>query len=229
MSSCADEAGGHGHSHDHHGHDHGHDGHDHDVPLEAGPSDSLYGVIDTEHVVALNAAGGGEQGRVVIKDWASREDETKWLESELDDSLILQIPFTASVALRSITLKAGHGGFCPSHMRVFANAPGLDFADAESKQPTQEFEVVQVREGAEYQVKAAKFASLTSLALHFPHNESEGDDEETTRVYYVGLRGSHRPLPGRLNASIVYEAAPRPTDHKLKQGDSLASTHRQGF
>lgn len=67
MSSCADEGGGHGHGHDHHDHEHGHDGHDHDVPLEAGPSDTLYGVIDTEHVVALNAAGGGEQGRVVIK------------------------------------------------------------------------------------------------------------------------------------------------------------------
>jgi hypothetical protein len=36
----------------------------------------LYPVVDTEHVVALNAAGGGEKGRVVIKEWALREDET---------------------------------------------------------------------------------------------------------------------------------------------------------
>lgn len=42
--------------------------------------------------------------------------------------------------------------------------------------------------------RAAKFASVTSLALFFPHNESEGEDEETTRVYYVGLRGSWRPV-----------------------------------
>lgn len=42
--------------------------------------------------------------------------------------------------------------------------------------------------------RAAKFASVTSLALFFPHNVSEGDDEETTRVYYVGLRGSWRPV-----------------------------------
>lgn len=65
--SCADEAG---HDHHGHGHDHGHgdhDGHDHDVPLSAGPADSLYKVIDTEHVVALNAEGGAERGRVVIK------------------------------------------------------------------------------------------------------------------------------------------------------------------
>lgn len=56
---CSDEA---------HGHDHnGGCEHDHDVPLAAGPTDSLYPVIDTEHVVALNAAGGAEKGRVVIK------------------------------------------------------------------------------------------------------------------------------------------------------------------
>lgn len=51
-----------------HEHDHGdHEGHDHDVPLSSGPSDSLYPVIDTEHVVALNGKGGAERGRVVIK------------------------------------------------------------------------------------------------------------------------------------------------------------------
>ncbi|GMK55286.1 hypothetical protein CspeluHIS016_0203420 [Cutaneotrichosporon spelunceum] len=196
--------------------------------MEAGPADSLYTVVDTEHVVALNAAGGAEQGRVVIKDWAGREDETIWLESELDDSLLLHIPFTASVSLRSVTLKAGQAGFRPAEMRVFANAPGLDFSDAESREPTQHFEVVDVREGAEYQVKAAKFASITSLALFFPHNESEGEDEETTRVYYVGLRGSWKPLPNKLDGSVVYESAPRPVDHKNRIGD-MGTASRPGF
>lgn len=69
--SCADEAGHGDHSPNgggNGGHVHGPGcDHAHDVPLEAGPSDSLYTVIDTEHVVALNAAGGGEKGRVVIK------------------------------------------------------------------------------------------------------------------------------------------------------------------
>jgi hypothetical protein len=35
----------------------------------------------------------------------------------------------------------------------FSNAPGLDFSDAESRTPTQQFDVVDAREGAEYQVK----------------------------------------------------------------------------
>lgn len=94
---------------------------------------------------------------------------------------------------------------------------------------------------AELTYRAAKFASVTSLALFFPHNISEGDDEETTRVYYVGLRGSWRPVSWKLSGwieadpqlpnalgQIVYEAAPRPTDHKV-QGDAMAAAPRQGF
>ena len=69
---CANEgSSSHNHSHGHsHGHgdgDHGHDGHDHDVPLESVPADSLYSQIDLEHVEALNAQGGAESGRKVIK------------------------------------------------------------------------------------------------------------------------------------------------------------------
>ena len=76
--SCAQEAGGgdgHGHNHQHghghgdgdgHGHGHGHD-HDHDIPLTSGPQDSLYSQIDVEHVVAMNAEGGAEAGKGVIK------------------------------------------------------------------------------------------------------------------------------------------------------------------
>ena len=60
----------HEHGGDDHGHGHGHD-HSHDVPLEAGPQDSLYPQIDLEHVVGLNAVGGGESGKNVIK-WVSR-------------------------------------------------------------------------------------------------------------------------------------------------------------
>ena len=58
------------HEHEHGGgDDHGHGGHDHshEVPLSAGPNDSLYGQIDAVHVEALNAEGGGEAGQTVIK------------------------------------------------------------------------------------------------------------------------------------------------------------------
>jgi hypothetical protein len=42
----------------------------------------------------------------------------------------------------------------------FRDAPGMDFNDAESATPTQTFEVLETRQGVEYQVK-----SLTSPLL----------------------------------------------------------------
>jgi hypothetical protein len=41
--------------------------------MESGPSDNLYSQVDVEHVVALNAEGGGETGRKVIK-WVLGEE-----------------------------------------------------------------------------------------------------------------------------------------------------------
>lgn len=117
--SCSHEA----HDHDHH--DQEHDGHSHDVPLESSPLDSLYTQIDLPNVMALNAEGGGEAGRKVIK-WVTTQYPTdmcwlnakelgyerrwhdrthcyliiavkemftfraQWLESEIDDELIIK-------------------------------------------------------------------------------------------------------------------------------------------
>ncbi|WVR08239.1 hypothetical protein IAU60_005286 [Kwoniella sp. DSM 27419] len=217
--SCSHEA----HDHDH---EHGHHGHSHEVPLDQSPLDSLYPQVDLPNVVALNADGGAEVGRKVIKSWEAKDDDTLWCESEVDDELIIKIPFTSSVSLRSITLKAGPSGQVPSAMHLFRDNPGLDFSDASSSTPTQSFDVVDVREGVEYQVKAAKFNGLTSLTLYFPGNNSNGE-EETTRVYYIGLRGTYTALPQRPGV-IVYESSARPTDHKV-DGATSGQTFRPGY
>lgn len=41
--------------------------------------------------------------------------------------------------------------------------------------------------------RAAKFAGVAQLTLYIPGNTSDGE-EETSRVYYIGLRGSHQPV-----------------------------------
>lgn len=75
--SCQDEAHSQDHDHDHGSHDHGYGdhSHSHEVPLEAGPQDSLYGVIDVVHVTAMNAVGGAEAGQKVIK-WVQQRLNT---------------------------------------------------------------------------------------------------------------------------------------------------------
>ncbi|ORY34886.1 PITH domain-domain-containing protein [Naematelia encephala] len=214
------------HEHDH-GHEHGGHGHSHEVPLSAGPADSLYTQIDVQHVIGLNARGGAEAGKAVIKSWDDRDDETRWVESDTDDSLILQIPFISSVSIRSITLKAGPSGQTPSEVRLFRDRPGLDFSDVESSTPTQVLDILERQEPVEYQTKAAKFAGVTTLTLFFPGNTSQGD-EDTTKLFYIGLRGSWKPLPGKPGV-IIYESAARPTDHKLETGVAEGGAWGPGY
>jgi len=52
--------------------------------------------------------------------------------------------------------------------------------------------------------RAAKFASLTSLTLFFPGNTSQGE-EDTTQIYYIGLRGKWTPVsPDHRGVSALW-------------------------
>ncbi|TFY83034.1 hypothetical protein EWM64_g979 [Hericium alpestre] len=192
--SCADE----NHNHDH-DHDHG--------PLGvAGARENLYVHIDRQNVVALNATGEGPE---VIKPWDERLDEQVFLESDADDQMIIRVPFTGQVKLRSLLLKTGPGDQTPSKVALFANDENLDFSDAPDKTPTQEFDVAQGREVGEYALKPAKFPNVSSISLFFPASQGA----PTTRVYYVGFVGSWSERK-KEPIITVYEAQANLADHE---------------
>ncbi|GAA6063140.1 hypothetical protein JCM10212_001188 [Sporobolomyces blumeae] len=167
----------------------------------------LYPFVDKDKVVALNAQLDSVPPHVVIRPWDQRDRDEEWLESDADEQLILRIPFTGSVKLRSILIKAGPGGFTPDKMQVFANRQ-LDFDEATSTEVTQSFDVAATNQVAEYVVRPAKFPSVTSLTLFFPSNHGE----DTTRISFVGFRGEYTPLK-RDPIITVYEAQANPADH----------------
>ncbi|KAF8656824.1 hypothetical protein AX16_002372 [Volvariella volvacea WC 439] len=194
--------------HEAHDHDHDHD-HDHEKS-DSGPQDNLYPHIDRDNVVALNTV---QPGGVVIKPWHERLEETRFIESDADDQVIIRIPFTGGVKLRSLLLKAGPIGHTPTRVQLFANQPTLDFDDVSDKTPTQEIDIAQGREAFEYPVKLAKFTNISSLTLFFPSAQGA----ETTRISYVGLLGTwtqHKSAP----VITVYEAQANLADHAKIQG-----------
>ncbi|KAK0449983.1 PITH domain-containing protein [Armillaria borealis] len=201
------------HHHDascgHESHDHDHGDHEHDTS-DAGPNDNLFMHIDRANVVALNATGDGPE---VIKPWHERTSEEKSLESDADDQLILRIPFTGSVKLRSLLLKTGPADQTPAKVAVFANEDAMDFEDVNDKTPVQEFDIVQSRDVGEYAVKAAKFFNVSSITLFIPASQGA----ETTRIYYVGFLGQWTER--KSNPVItVYEAQANLADHEKIQG-----------
>ncbi|KAI9570654.1 galactose-binding domain-like protein [Boletus coccyginus] len=198
-------------NHHHHSEGCGHESHDHDHDSgDVGPNDNLFPHIDRPHVVALNATGPGSS---VIKPWHERTNEEVYIESDADDQLIIRVPFTGSVKLRSLLLKAGPGAQTPQKIALFPNEPSLDFDDVSDKNPAQEFEVAVGRDVGEYTVRATKFTNVTSVTLFIPSNQGA----DSTRLYYVGFLG-HWTQRKSNPVITVYEAQANLADHDRIQG-----------
>ncbi|XP_066306402.1 uncharacterized protein [Miscanthus floridulus] len=158
---------------------------------------SLYNHIDVPKVVALNESVPGSV-KSVFKPWEQRLDTSGgFLESnEGDPELLIFIPFI--------------------------NREGIDFSDAQNMQPVQEWELAENLQGAlEYQTRYSRFQGVANLTLHFSDNFG-GD---TTKIYYIGLRGEATQNKRDVVATIVYEVMPNPSDHKTKSETGGGFSH----
>ncbi|KAJ3671186.1 hypothetical protein LUZ60_008612 [Juncus effusus] len=198
--------------------------HDHSCEEHNCSSDwSLYKHIDLSKVLALNESVPGSV-KSVFKAWEQRlETSVEYLESnDGDPELLVFIPFTSDVKIKSISVIGGADGTSPSRMRAFINREGIDFSDAQNMQPTQEWELAENLNGLlEYQTKYSKFQSVANLTLHF----SENFGGDTTQIYFIGLRGEATQLKRDVVATIVYEVMPNPADHKTKSETGGGFSH----
>ncbi|KAL8281771.1 hypothetical protein RB597_009473 [Gaeumannomyces tritici] len=222
------------HCHDEHGdddHHHHHAGgaeHDHSDDITPALQNSLLGRIDFDHVITLNEAEHGSGAAVARKDWAARLDPTPELASDADEQLLMHVPFTGQVKLHSVLLRTSDSAAAPRTLRLFVNPPEtFDFSSAEEdREPAQELELSRTSEVQELPVKRAKFAQVARLALFFPDNFGDGD-EDVTRISYIGFKGEWMQL-GRAPANILYESAANPSDHALK-GTSVNQMDSSGI
>lgn len=128
-----------------------------------------------------------DDGRNVFKPFEERLDMSKYVESDADDDILFNIPFTGNVKLKAIRILGANDESHPKTMKIFKNRPKMTFDEVGAK-PDQEFELEKDNSGSlEYTTKAQVFFSVHHLSLYFPRNFGTSDD--TTRIYYIGLRG----------------------------------------
>ena len=65
--------------------------------------------------------------------------------------------------------------------------------------------------------RVVKFSSVHHLTLYFPKNFGS----ETTKVYYIGLRGEFSEAHRHGVTICTYEARPMISDHKTDAFDSV--------
>ncbi|KAF8187072.1 galactose-binding domain-like protein [Mycena galopus ATCC 62051] len=165
---------------------------------------NLYGFIDKDNVHGLNLAVP-EDAKALIKPWDERDNTSKYADSGVDDQMILHVPFTQNIRLKSILLKLGRGESTPRHLRIYANYPTIvDFADAESTTPQLNISLLEGETGViEYPLRVAAFASITSLSLFF--GDSVGGD--VSRIYYMGFKGDAKSAQREVTSKLEVPAA----------------------
>ncbi|CAO3671023.1 unnamed protein product [Umbelopsis vinacea] len=139
----------------------------------------------------------------------------KFVESDADEQLIIFIPFTGSVKLRSICLRSGHGDYAPSKLKIYTNKDGIDFDDVNDLQPVQEYDLVRGSDDVvEYTTRSTKFSNVRNITLFFPENYGE----DTTILRFLGFKGEWSEIK-RDPVITIYEASANPADHKNPTGE----------
>ncbi|KAL5522659.1 hypothetical protein ACEPAG_8677 [Sanghuangporus baumii] len=188
---------------------------------------NLFHVIDRDNVHGLNLSVP-EDAKVLIKPWDEREDTSRYADSGVDDQMVIHVPFIQNVRVRSILLKLGRGELTPRHLRIYANYSNIvDFAEAETTKPQLNISLLEGETGvAEYPLRAAAFANVHSLSLHF--NEAVG--EEVSRLYYIGFKGDTRQIQNaglqKLEVPTENAADARLIDRLRDKSASQQSTAR---
>eukprot|EP00899_Mesostigma_viride_P015638 jgi/Mesvir1/24075/Mv10797-RA.1 len=181
---------------------------------------SLWQNVNKDGVRCLNEAVPGS-ARSVFKSWSERLDFSTCLMSNDDDpELLLFVPFSSDVKIKGLSVVGGGGGSAPSKVRIFINREDLDLSSAGDTAPVQEIELAEDSQGQlEYPTRYAKFQGVGNVTLHFPSNVGGVDQ---TCIHYIGFKGESTQMRRDAVATVVYEAAPQPKDHKVPGGESGA-------
>jgi hypothetical protein len=204
------------------------DGHSHD------DDDDILGLslrqyIDFSRVTCLNE-DVQDSGLAILKLHECRMENTPYLlSSEGDPELLLHIPFTEAVTIRSISIRCGHESAStaqPRKVKLFVDRDDLDFETAQELPPQLEVDILPLDhfpEGTiDYPLRpAGRFRNVTSLTIFFVDNYGESEDISTA-VTYVGLKGQGTKMRHGI-VSAVYESQGVPADHKVQEGRGAPS------
>jgi PITH domain len=217
----------HPHDHDHsHDHNHSHEGHDHSHSAEPVLQSNLYTRISFDSIITLNESTPHSGRALVKKTWTDRLSETPHLSSDVDEQLLMHIPFAGSCKLYSLLIRSSDSPSAPLNLSLFRNRDDLDFSTASDLKPTQKLSLPRSNDVVEIPLNRAVWGTTTSINLFFEDNHSDGE-EDVTKVFYLGFKGDFMRL-NREPVNVLYEAAANPADHKLIQDLTNTGQQQQG-
>lgn len=213
----------------HHGHGHG-DDHNHVAPIPTLTAQSLYLVVDTARITALNLSNEKDQWPKLFKPSNDRYQVKPVFKLDCDEQIIINVPFlNSSAKLFSLILRTNGTKYCPRKIKLWKNDLAIDFDLVADKKPLYEIEHPQV--GTSYddedelpdELRTDDFVEhflprhiFTGVQLLTIFVESIHGDEGEAHLHSIELRGEATHLT-RDPVITLYELAANPKDHKVAE------------
>eukprot|EP01060_Flectonema_neradi_P017387 TRINITY_DN24281_c0_g1_i1.p1 TRINITY_DN24281_c0_g1~~TRINITY_DN24281_c0_g1_i1.p1 ORF type:complete len:223 (+),score=43.09 TRINITY_DN24281_c0_g1_i1:41-709(+) len=210
--SCSHEAKEHGHHH-HAGCDHSHDDKESESVVAG---EMLNRFIEIGKARGSNISEPDDLSKILTKEWENRRDVVSHIESDCDEELLIYVPFTEVVKIKSLTIVGGtptDDSSSPAVAKLYVNRDDLDFDAAESTKPIQEIQLQKGHLGdMEYPLKVSKFSAVRDLTIVIPSNFGG----ETTIINSIFFRGANSKIStDRVVMTAVYETQGQLKDHKV--------------
>ncbi|XP_029894130.1 PITH domain-containing protein 1 isoform X1 [Aquila chrysaetos chrysaetos] len=144
---------------------------------DGGAAWGLYLRIDRQRLQCLNERREGS-GALVFRAWEERGDRAQFVESDDDEELLFNIPFTGNVKLKGVIVMGEDDGTHPAEMRLFKNIPHMSFDDT-AREPDQTFSLNRDLTGElEYPTKIARFLQCFPPLHPLPEELWSGDNKD---------------------------------------------------
>ena len=191
-----------------------------------GSNVNLYSQIHKDQVTGVNLSEESV-AKDIIKPWNERNSST-FIESNVDDQLIIYVPFITAVKLKSLLISTESGELRPDAVKIYTNLANCpDFGEVENSQSLQEISLERHSSidnenphsdhVVEYPLRVARFTNVFSCVLFFvsdyvfyflkrnilkKYNQPSSVGRSVSRIYYVGFKGECL-TPKRENSDRV--------------------------
>lgn len=114
-------------------------------------------------------------------------------DAEVDEQLLIKIVFSCKVWIKSIAIRSAQGppdSSGPLRVRLFRNAPNMDFGDAEDQRPVDEFELdaaTQLQGKTAVALHRQQWRQTDQMTLFVESNQSDDDVSFLNRLVINGI------------------------------------------
>jgi hypothetical protein len=185
---------------------------EHGGSAESAPSafppghDDLTEYVAANQLDALNQKGGHDVRNILNKD-------ASYLESDVDEQLIISVPFNQTVKLHSLKLVAASKAHAPKSIKLYVNRPILGFDEVDSVEPTQTLDLTEedYADDKLIPLRFVKWQSVSSVVIFIGSNLGEEETTQLQQLIFVGQTVETTKMDDLKKIGAEGQTAPGPS------------------